>query len=137
MPMPRWWAQINKRVFNPLELERGRRAVLRHVGRVSHESFHGGELPVSASDGPYRNRTTVRGEDGRPTRVSCPVPRPLGLEEDQDVEVDKAEGTEMPSPENGDELPRVPGAQFRGDLLGQLSTAAEGRWSVLLGTDIQ
>ena len=56
-------------------------AQLWHVGRVSHESFHGGELPVSASDGPYRNRTTVRGEDGRPTRVSCPVPRPLGLEE--------------------------------------------------------
>ena len=50
-------------------------AQLWHVGRVSHESFHGGELPVSASDGPYRNRTTVRGEDGRPTRVSCPVPR--------------------------------------------------------------
>ena len=56
-------------------------AQLWHVGRVSHESFHGGELPVSASDGPYRNRTTVRGEDGRPVRVGCPVPRPLGLDE--------------------------------------------------------
>ena len=56
-------------------------AQLWHVGRVSHESFHGGELPVSASAGPYRNRTTVRGEDGRPTRVSCPVPRPLELAE--------------------------------------------------------
>ena len=39
MPMPRWWAQINKRVFNPLELERGRRAVLRHVGRVSGTAY--------------------------------------------------------------------------------------------------
>lgn len=56
-------------------------AQLWHVGRVSHESFHDGALPVSASDGPYRNRTTVRGADGRPTRVDCPVPRPLGLDE--------------------------------------------------------
>ena len=56
-------------------------AQLWHVGRVSHESFHDGALPVSASDGPYRNRTTVRGEDGRPTRVACPVPHPLGLDE--------------------------------------------------------
>jgi N-ethylmaleimide reductase len=56
-------------------------AQLWHVGRVSHESFHDGALPVSASAGPYRNRTTVRGEDGRPTRVACPVPRALDLEE--------------------------------------------------------
>ena len=56
-------------------------AQLWHVGRVSHESFHDGALPVSASAGPYRNRTTVRGEDGRPTRVSCPTPRALDLEE--------------------------------------------------------
>ena len=56
-------------------------AQLWHVGRVSHESFHDGGLPVSASALPYRNRTTVRGEDGRPTRVSCPTPRALDLEE--------------------------------------------------------
>jgi N-ethylmaleimide reductase len=56
-------------------------AQLWHVGRVSHESFHGGESPVSASALPYRNRTTVRGEDGRPTRVSCPTPRALRLDE--------------------------------------------------------
>ena len=56
-------------------------AQLWHVGRVSHESFHDGELPVSASAGPYRNRTTVRGEDGRPTRVACPVPRALRTDE--------------------------------------------------------
>ena len=56
-------------------------AQLWHVGRVSHESFHDGEPPVSASALPYRNRTTVRGEDGRPTRVGCPTPRALELDE--------------------------------------------------------
>ena len=60
-------------------------AQLWHVGRVSHESFHDGGLPVSASALPYRNRTTVRGEDGRPTRVSCPAPRALSVEEIKDV----------------------------------------------------
>ncbi|MGK5683979.1 N-ethylmaleimide reductase [Actinoplanes sp. URMC 104] len=55
-------------------------AQLWHVGRVSHESFTG-ELPVSASAGPYRNRTTVRGADGSPTRVDCPIPRALRLDE--------------------------------------------------------
>ncbi|MFT4189294.1 MAG: N-ethylmaleimide reductase [Aeromicrobium sp.] len=52
-------------------------AQLWHVGRVSHESFHDGEPPVSASALPYRNRTTVRGEDGRPQRVNCPTPQAL------------------------------------------------------------
>ncbi|MDT0183647.1 N-ethylmaleimide reductase [Microbacterium sp. ARD31] len=56
-------------------------AQLWHVGRVSHESLQDGALPVSASALPYRNRTTVRGEDGRPTRVACPTPRALGLDE--------------------------------------------------------
>ena len=35
MPVPRWVAQINKRVFNKLELKRGKRPVLTHVGRSS------------------------------------------------------------------------------------------------------
>ncbi len=35
MPMPLWWGQINKRIFNPLELRRGKRPVIRHVGRRS------------------------------------------------------------------------------------------------------
>jgi len=52
-------------------------AQLWHVGRVSHESFHGGELPVSASAEPYRNRTSIRGEDGLPVRVNCPTPQAL------------------------------------------------------------
>jgi len=56
-------------------------AQLWHVGRVSHESFHDGALPVSASALPYRNRTTVRGADGTPTRANCPTPRALELDE--------------------------------------------------------
>ena len=33
--MPRWWARINKRAFNPRALESGKWAVLDHVGRSS------------------------------------------------------------------------------------------------------
>ena len=39
MPMPRWWGQINKRVFNPRELKRARRPVLTHVGRSSGTTY--------------------------------------------------------------------------------------------------
>jgi deazaflavin-dependent oxidoreductase (nitroreductase family) len=39
MPMPRWWGRINKRVFNPVELRRGVRPVLHHVGRVSGREY--------------------------------------------------------------------------------------------------
>lgn len=39
MPMPRWWTHINKRVFNPLELRRGSRPVLGHVGRSSGTAY--------------------------------------------------------------------------------------------------
>jgi deazaflavin-dependent oxidoreductase (nitroreductase family) len=39
MPMPRWWTQINKRVFNPAELRRGVRPVLTHVGRSSGTTY--------------------------------------------------------------------------------------------------
>lgn len=37
--MPRWWTRINKRVFNPLELRRGERPVLTHVGRASGATY--------------------------------------------------------------------------------------------------
>ena len=52
MPMPRWWTQINKRVFNPRELERGVRPVLTHVGRTSGETYR---TPLDAHpvDGGY------------------------------------------------------------------------------------
>ena len=53
-----------------------------HVGRVSHHSLQPDQqLPVSASAIPYENRTTVRGEDGKVTRVACDTPRALELDE--------------------------------------------------------
>ena len=39
MPMPLWWGQINKRIFNPLELKRGQRPTLTHVGRSSGKEY--------------------------------------------------------------------------------------------------
>ncbi len=40
MPLPKWLAQINKRSFNKLELKRGVRPVLTHVGRSSGKIYH-------------------------------------------------------------------------------------------------
>ena len=39
MPLPRWLAQINKRVFNRIEIKRGVRPVLIHVGRSSGTAY--------------------------------------------------------------------------------------------------
>jgi deazaflavin-dependent oxidoreductase (nitroreductase family) len=39
MPLPRWLAQINKRVFNPMEVRRGVRPVLIHAGRSSGKTY--------------------------------------------------------------------------------------------------
>ena len=39
MALPRWLAHINKRVFNPVEVRRGRRPVLTHVGRISGKTY--------------------------------------------------------------------------------------------------
>lgn len=39
MPMPLWWGQINKRVFNPRAARNGRWQVIRHVGRSSGRSY--------------------------------------------------------------------------------------------------
>lgn len=39
MPMPMWWAQINKRVFNPMTLKRGKSPVFVHVGRSSGRTY--------------------------------------------------------------------------------------------------
>jgi hypothetical protein len=52
MPMPRWWGQINKRVFNPRELKRSVRPVLAHVGRTSGKTYR---TPLDAHpvDGGY------------------------------------------------------------------------------------
>jgi len=71
-----------RRITDAVHAEGGRIAAqLWHVGRVSHESFHDGALPVSASDVPFRNRTTIKGEDGKPLRANCPTPRALSAEE--------------------------------------------------------
>ena len=52
MPMPRWLAGINKRVFNPLEIKRGVRPVLIHTGRSSGKTY---QTPLDAHpvDGGY------------------------------------------------------------------------------------
>jgi deazaflavin-dependent oxidoreductase (nitroreductase family) len=39
MPFPRWLAQVNKRVFNPIEDRRGVRPVLIHTGRSSGTTY--------------------------------------------------------------------------------------------------
>jgi deazaflavin-dependent oxidoreductase (nitroreductase family) len=39
MPFPRWLAQVNKRVFNPIEERRGARPVLIHTGRSSGRTY--------------------------------------------------------------------------------------------------
>ena len=40
MPVPLWVAKINKRVFNPMEMRRGKRPVITHVGRSSGKAYH-------------------------------------------------------------------------------------------------
>ena len=40
MPVPMWVAQVNKRVFNKMELKRGKRPVITHVGRTSGKTYH-------------------------------------------------------------------------------------------------
>lgn len=39
MPMPGWVARVNKRFFNPIEIRRGARPVLTHVGRKSGRTY--------------------------------------------------------------------------------------------------
>jgi deazaflavin-dependent oxidoreductase (nitroreductase family) len=52
MPMPRWWGQVNKRVFNPRAITGGRWPVLTHVGRTSGATYR---TPLDAHpvDGGY------------------------------------------------------------------------------------
>ena len=45
MPMPRWLARVNKRVFNPWEIRKGKRPVLIHAGRSSGATY---ETPLDA-----------------------------------------------------------------------------------------
>lgn len=39
MPMPLWWGQINKRLFNPRALREGKWHVIHHVGRTSGTTY--------------------------------------------------------------------------------------------------
>ncbi len=39
MSLPRWLGRINRRVFNPLEIRRGKKPVLSHVGRRSGKPY--------------------------------------------------------------------------------------------------
>jgi deazaflavin-dependent oxidoreductase (nitroreductase family) len=45
MALPRWLARINKRVFNRIEIKRGVRPVLVHVGRSSGKAY---QTPLDA-----------------------------------------------------------------------------------------
>lgn len=39
VPMPKWWGHVNKHVFNKMELKRGIRPVLIHMGRSSGNTY--------------------------------------------------------------------------------------------------
>jgi deazaflavin-dependent oxidoreductase (nitroreductase family) len=39
MPYPRWLAKVNKKVFNPGQVRKGRYPVVTHVGRTSGEAY--------------------------------------------------------------------------------------------------
>ncbi len=45
MPLPKWLARLNKKTFNKLELKRGVRPVLTHVGRSSGKTY---QTPLDA-----------------------------------------------------------------------------------------
>lgn len=96
-----------------------------HVGRVSHHSLQPDQqLPVSASAIPYQNRTTVRGEDGKPTRVDCDTPRALELSEIPGVIEDYRRAT-VNSREAGFDMVEVHAAH--GYLLHQFQSAESNK----------
>lgn len=39
MPYPRWLAKVNKRLFNPGQIRKGRYPVVTHVGRTSGRTY--------------------------------------------------------------------------------------------------
>jgi len=51
MPMPLWWGQINKRIFNPQAVRHGKWQVIRHVGRSSGEPYRTPLEAVTVDDG--------------------------------------------------------------------------------------
>ena len=51
MPMPLWWGQINKRLFNPRALREGKWHVIHHVGRTSGTAYRTPLEAVRDGDG--------------------------------------------------------------------------------------
>jgi deazaflavin-dependent oxidoreductase (nitroreductase family) len=51
MPMPLWWGQINKRVFNPRALRSDRWQVVHHVGRSSGVAYRTPVEAMAVDDG--------------------------------------------------------------------------------------
>ncbi len=45
MPVPMWVAEVNKRVFNPMEKRKGKRPVITHTGRSSGKTY---QTPLDA-----------------------------------------------------------------------------------------
>lgn len=51
MPMPLWWGQINKRVFNPRAIHNPKWQVIHHVGRSSGREYRTPLEAVPVEDG--------------------------------------------------------------------------------------
>jgi N-ethylmaleimide reductase len=110
-------------------------AQLWHVGRVSHHSLQpDGQLPVSASAIPYENRTTVRGEDGKPQRVACDTPRALELAEIPGVLADYRHAT-LCAREAGFDMVEVHAAH--GYLLHQFQSAVSNHRTDAYGGSLE
>jgi len=126
------WRAINDSVH----AAGGRIAIqLWHVGRVSHHSLQiDQQLPVSASAIPYQNKTTVRGPDGNPQRVSCDTPRALRLDEIPGLLQDYAKATEN-SREAGFDLVEIHAAH--GYLLHQFQSAESNKRDDIYGGSLE
>jgi deazaflavin-dependent oxidoreductase (nitroreductase family) len=51
MPMPSWWGQLNKRVFNPRAVRGGKWPVIHHVGRTSGRRYRTPLEATAVADG--------------------------------------------------------------------------------------
>jgi deazaflavin-dependent oxidoreductase (nitroreductase family) len=51
MPMPLWWGQVNKRVFNPRSVRNGKWQVIDHVGRSSGRAYRTPIEALAVDDG--------------------------------------------------------------------------------------
>lgn len=106
-----------------------------HVGRVSHHSLQvDQQLPVSASAIPYENKTTIRGEDGKPQRVACDTPRALRLDEIPGLLDDYRRAT-INSREAGFDAVEIHGAH--GYLLHQFQSAESNKRDDIYGGSLE